>query len=210
TAGAVEILGARLGRVDVRELRRRIGHASPALEPMLDGRRTAFELVVTARSAAFGPWWSTWTEADEARALALLERLGVARLAERPFGTLSTGERQRVLIARALMPEPSLLVLDEPAAGLDLGAREELVDALDRLGGDASPAAVVLVTHHVEEIPPSFDRVVLLRAGRIIGAGPVTTTLTGRALSATFGLPLTLDRSEDGRFHARRDGQATE
>lgn len=207
TAGDVEILGRRVGRTDVRELRRRIGHVSPALEPMLDERLTAVDLVVTARAAAFGPWWETWTEADRLRARVLLERLGVAHLAERPFGTLSTGERQRVLIARALMPEPDLLLLDEPAAGLDLGAREELVAALDGLGTDASPAAVVLVTHHVEEIPPSFDRVVLLRAGRIVGSGPVATTLTAPALSAAFGLPLSLDVAVDGRLHARRDGR---
>jgi iron complex transport system ATP-binding protein len=207
TAGEVEILGERLGRVDVRELRRRIGHASPALEPLLDARLTALELVVTARAAAFGPWWHAWTDADRGRARALLGRLGVGHLAERSFGTLSTGERQRVCIARALMPEPDLLLLDEPAAGLDLGAREELVAALDRLASDASPAAIVLVTHHVEEIPPSFDRVVLLRAGRIVAAGPVATTLSGATLSAAFGLPLTVDFAADGRLHARRDGR---
>jgi iron complex transport system ATP-binding protein len=105
------------------------------------------------------------------------------------------------------MPEPDLLLLDEPAAGLDLGAREELVAALDRLASDASPAAIVLVTHHVEEIPPSFDRVVLLRAGRIVAAGPVATTLSGATLSAAFGLPLTLESAADGRLHARRDGR---
>ncbi|GIW20364.1 MAG: ABC transporter ATP-binding protein [Chloroflexota bacterium] len=207
TAGSVEILGERLGRVDVRELRRRIGHASPALEPLLDGRLTPLELVVTARAAAFGPWWHAWTEADRDRARSLLARLGVDHLAERPFGTLSTGERQRVLIARALMPEPELLLLDEPAAGLDLGAREELVAALDRLASDGAPTAIILVTHHVEEIPPSFDRVVLLRAGRIVGAGPVGTTLSGAMLSAAFGVPLTLELAADGRLHARRDGR---
>jgi len=210
SVGAVEILGRRLGTVDVRELRRRIGHASPALEPLLDGRLTALELVVTARAAALVPWWVAWSNADEVRARSLLERLGVGHLAGRPFGTLSTGERQRVLIARALMPEPDLLVLDEPAAGLDLGAREELVAALSRLGSEPSPAAILLVTHHVEEIPPSFDRIVVLRAGRVVAAGPMATTLTGPLLSAAFGVPLTVEVSAEGRFHARRDGRRTE
>ncbi len=207
TSGRVEILGGHLGRVDLRELRRRIGHASPVLEPMLDDSLTPLELVVAARAGAFGPWWQTSTEADRERALGLLDRLGVVHLAERPFATLSTGERQRVLIARALMPEPDLLLLDEPAAGLDLGAREELVAALDRLARSAGAPGIVLVTHHVEEIPPSFDRAVLLRGGRIVGAGPVATTLSGATLSAAFGLPLVLDLAADGRFHARRDGR---
>ncbi len=204
TTGAVLLLGEEIGRVDARDLRRRVGYASPALAAQMDPRLEPIDLVVTAREAALGPWWHTFSEADTARAQALLERLGVGHLARRDFGTLSTGERQRVQIARALMPDPDLLVLDEPAAGLDLGAREDLVETLAGLAADPRPAAIVLVTHHVEEIPPGTTHALLLRGGTVVAAGRVGEALTSASLSAAFGQALRLDAGDDDRYHARR------
>jgi iron complex transport system ATP-binding protein len=204
SVGAVSVLGGRIGSVDARELRRRVGYASPALAAAMEPRLTPVDLVVSAREAALAPWWHTFGEADLARARELLDRLGVGGLAERTFGTLSTGERQRVQIARALMPDPDLLLLDEPAAGLDLGAREDLVATLEALARESRPAAVVLVTHHVEEIPGGFGHALLLRAGRTVAGGPVAAALTAEMLSAAFDQPLRLEVGRDGRFHSRR------
>jgi len=206
SAGSVEVLGQRLGAVDARELRRRVGYASPALAMQMDPSLTAVELVMTARDAALAPWWHEYGEADRARAREMLDRLAVGELADRRFGTLSTGERQRVQIARALLPDPDLLLLDEPAAGLDLGAREALVASLGELAGAIRPAAVVLVTHHVEEIPAGTTHALLLRGGRSVSAGPVATALTATGLSEAFGMALRLDAGDDGRFHARALG----
>jgi iron complex transport system ATP-binding protein len=208
SAGAVELLGERIGEVDARDLRRRVGYASPALAASMEPRLTPLDLVVSAREAALAPWWHSFTAADRKRALALLDRLGVADLAARTFGTLSTGERQRVQIARALMPEPDLLLLDEPAAGLDLGAREDLVATLERLAGEPRPAAIVLVTHHVEEIPADFGHALLLREGLAAGSGRLAEALTSATLSEAYGQPLRLEAGDDGRFHARRDGRS--
>src|SRR5512140_2298822 len=154
TVGRVRVLGAQIGRVDARSLRPRIGLISAALSERFDPRLRAREVVVTARTGSLAPWWDTYAAGDEVRALALLARVGVGQLAERSFGTLSTGERQRVLLARTLMPDPDLVLADEPAAGLDLRAREELVDALALLASGTRPRGIVLVTHHLEEIPP--------------------------------------------------------
>jgi iron complex transport system ATP-binding protein len=204
SAGEVAVLGGRLGSVDARELRRRVGYASPALAAAMEPRLTPVDLVVSAREAALAPWWHTFSDDDVARAQGLLERLGVGGLAGRTFGTLSTGERQRVQIARALMPDPDLLLLDEPAAGLDLGAREDLVATLATLATESRPAAVVLVTHHVEEVPAGFGHALLLRAGRAVAAGPIADALTAEALSTAFDQPLRLEVGTDGRYHARR------
>ena len=144
-----------------------------------------------------------YVERDQARAVALLGELGVADLSERAFGTLSTGERQRVLLARTLMPDPDLVLADEPAAGLDLRAREELVDALARLAAGARPAGVVLVTHHLEEIPPGFDRAMVLAGGRVLAAGPIDAVLDDATLSAAYGIPLRVE-NRAGRWTARR------
>jgi iron complex transport system ATP-binding protein len=204
TTGSVEILGAAIGRVDSRELRRRIGYAGSGLEKAIPDDLSAHDVVLTARHAALGPWWHTFTDADRARATELLERLGVADLAERPFGLLSAGERRRVQIARALMPEPEVLLLDEPTASLDLGARETLVRDLDHLAADDGLAAVVLVTHHVEEVPPGFGHALVLGGGQAVAAGPVASALDGPALTQAFGLPIRVDRI-DGRMWARLD-----
>jgi iron complex transport system ATP-binding protein len=201
TAGTVDVLGQRLGRVDVRQLRARIGLTSAALADQLRPNLDAVDVVMTAKYAALEPWWHTYTDDDRKRAATFLDRLGVGGLAERHFGTLSSGERQRVLLARTLMTEPGLVLLDEPNAGLDLGGREELVAALAALAGDPDSPPSILVTHHVDEIPPGFTHVLLLREGRVHAAGPIEATLTVEDLSATFGLSLTLER-RNGRFSA--------
>jgi iron complex transport system ATP-binding protein len=153
--------------------------------------------VVSARDAALAPWWATFGDADRARARACLERMGCGPLAGRAFGTLSSGERQRVQIARTLMGEPELLLLDEPAAGLDLAAREALVGRLGALATEPMPTAIVLVTHHLEEIPPGFRHALLLAEGHVVASGPLRTSLTGRSLSAAYGVPLRLHRYRD-------------
>lgn len=205
SSGAVHVLGAEIGTVDARELRRRIGYASSALERQIDDGLSALDVVRTARHAVLGPWWHSYTEADRERSLGLLDRLGVLAYAERPFGLLSTGERRRVQIARALMPEPEVLILDEPSASLDLGAREALLHDLDGLAADGALAAIVLVNHHVEEIPPSFDRALVLGHGRAVSAGPIDDALSSAALREAFRLPIEIER-RDGRFRAWMNG----
>jgi iron complex transport system ATP-binding protein len=202
SSGTVDVLGHRLGRVDVRRLRTRIGLVSPAFADLLRPEVTAAEIVMAAREAALETWWHAYRDADRARALALLDRMGAAPLADRAFGTLSSGERQRVLLARSLWGDPGLVLLDEPTAGLDLGAREDLVGRLAALADDPTTPPTVLVTHHVEEIPPGFTHALALRAGRVVAAGPLADVVTAPTLSATFGLALHLDR-RDGRFAAR-------
>jgi iron complex transport system ATP-binding protein len=163
---------------------------------------TPVDLVMTARYAATEPWWHTFTDDDRARAVSLLDGLGLAQVADHPFGTLSAGERRRTSIARALMPDPELLLLDEPAASLDLGARETLLRDLSRLAGDDRPAAVVLVTHHVEEIPAGFSNALVLRAGQIVACGAIDAVLTDAVLTRAFDLPISVAR-HDGRAWAR-------
>jgi iron complex transport system ATP-binding protein len=203
TAGTVDVLGARFGRVDTRRVREAIGLASSAVEGMLRMDLTPVDLVMTARHAATEPWWHEFSDADRTRARDLLASLGLARVADHAFGTLSAGERRRTSIARALMPDPDLLLLDEPAASLDLGARETLLDDLARLGGAVRPAAIVLVTHHVEEIPAGFSNALVLRAGRAVAAGPISQVLTNDVLSRAFDLPIAVSHHE-GRAWARR------
>ena len=202
TAGTIDVLGARFGRVDARVLREQIGLASSAVEGMLRADLTPIDLVMTARHAATEPWWHEFSDADRARARTLLENLGLAHVAEHPFGTLSAGERRRTSIARALMPDPDLLLLDEPAASLDLGARETLLHDLARLGAAVRPAAIVLVTHHVEEVPAGFSNVLVLRAGQAVAAGPLAEVLTDDVLSRAFDLPIEV-MHHDGRAWAR-------
>jgi iron complex transport system ATP-binding protein len=202
TAGTVEVLGARFGQVDARKVREGIGLASSAVEGVMRTDLTPVDLVMTARHAATEPWWHEFSDADRQRARALLGNLGLAHLAEHPFGTLSAGERRRTSIARALMPDPDLLLLDEPAASLDLGARETLLRDLARLCGAPRPAAIVLVTHHVEEIPAGFSDALVLRAGEAVAAGPIAEVLTDEVLSRAFDLPIAVSH-HDGRAWAR-------
>ena len=202
TAGTVEVLGGRLGRCDVRELRRRIAYASTALAATLDARMTAAEVVMTGEHAALAPWWHTYDEADRERARGLLDRVGCARLADHRLPTLSAGELQRVLLARALVRDPDLLLLDEPTAGLDIAGREELVGYLGDLAADVRTPPVVMVTHHLEEVPPGFTHALALRAGTVVASGPIGDVLVDEVLTACFGLPLRVEAAE-GRFTAR-------
>jgi len=202
TTGVAGVLGEILGAVDVFELRPRIGLASAAIAERIPGDEVVRDVVVTASYGIVGRWRESYDELDHGRAGELLEALGAAHLAVRRFGTLSAGERKRVQIARALMTDPELMLLDEPAAGLDLAGREDLVARLGELAADVDAPALVLVTHHVEEIPPSFTDVLLVRDGRVVAQGPLEITLTEDNLSETFGLPLVVDRHGE-RWSAR-------
>lgn len=194
SAGAAGVLGEVLGAVDVFELRPRIGLSSGAIADRIPSAESVRDVVVTASYGMVGRWREKYDEFDHARATQLLAEMGVEHLADRRFGTLSEGERKRVLIARALMTDPELMLLDEPAAGLDLGAREDLVARLSHLAEDLEAPALVLVTHHVEEIPPGFTDILMLREGRIVAAGPIESTLTAENLSETFGVALELEQ----------------
>jgi iron complex transport system ATP-binding protein len=205
SSGTVDVLGERLGRTNVFELRPRIGFCSAAVAGRVPSHELVRDLVVSAGYAVLGRWREAYESVDTGRADALLTAFGVASLAHRAFGTLSEGERKRVLIARALMTDPELLLLDEPAAGLDLGGREDLVGRLGALAMDPDSPAMVLVTHHVEEIPHGFTHAMLMRDGGVVAQGLLADVLTAETLSATFGQPLALDRV-DGRYFARRAG----
>jgi iron complex transport system ATP-binding protein len=202
SSGEVEVLGERLGRTDVRTLRRRIGFVSAAFADLIRPGLAASDVVMCARYAALEPWWHEYDDADRARARRLLDEVGVGARATHPFGTLSSGERQRVLLARAQMCEPGLLIADEPNAGLDLGGREELLAQFDRLAATDGAPPMVLVTHHVEEIPTRFTHVLALGGGRILASGPIAETLDAELLSACFGVDLEVGRS-GGRWWAR-------
>ena len=202
TSGRVEVLGEALGAVDVFDLRPRIGLASAILAERIPADERVRDVVVTAAWAVTGRGHEAYEEPDTARARDVLELVGADTLAERLFGTLSEGERKRVQIARALMTDPELLLLDEPAAGLDLGAREDLVTRLAGIATDRWAPAQVLVTHHVEEIPAGFTHVLLLRDGRVVASGPIHEVLTGRNLSETFGTRLRSGHVR-GRYWAR-------
>lgn len=202
TRGVVGILGEVLGAVDVFELRPRIGLASAALAERIPGGERVADVVVTASYGVVGRWRENYDGMDHSRAIELLDALGAAQLADRRYGTLSEGERKRVQIARALMTDPELMLLDEPAAGLDLGGREDLVRRLGDIAADLMAPALVLVTHHVEEIPPHFTDVLLLRDGKVVAQGPLELALTAENLSATFGLRLVLER-HGNRWSAR-------
>lgn len=199
--GTVDVLGERLGRTDVRKLRTRIGTASAGMADMLRSDLTPLEVVMTAKNAALEPWWHTYDDADRDRARSCLEQIEIGHLARRSFATLSSGERQRVLLARTLMAQPGLVVLDEPTAGLDLAGREELVAGLAALAADPATPPTVLVTHHVEEIPDGFSHLMLLAGGRVTAAGPIEEVLDAESLSECFGLPLGLERRH-GRWWA--------
>jgi iron complex transport system ATP-binding protein len=202
SSGEVDVLGARLGRIDIRSHRRRIGTASAALGQTLRPDIEVVDVVMTALHGALEPWWHDYTNDDRARALGRLRDLGIEHLADHRFGTLSSGERQRALLARALVRDPDLLLLDEPTAGLDLAGRESLVAALDRLARDPMSPPIVLVTHHLEEVPASFTHALLLRDGRVVAAGPMAAVLTDATVGACFGLDVVVGR-DGGRWSAR-------
>lgn len=202
TSGTVTVDGETLGSTDVRVLRRRIAHTSAAFADRLRADLAAIDIVKTAKFAALEPWWHHYDDDDAARAGECLDRFGVADLADRSFATLSSGEQQRVLLARSLMNEPSLVILDEPSARLDLAGREFLVAALSDLIDDPDSPPLVLVTHHVDEVPTAMTHVLMLRAGTVVTSGPIDEHLTAASLSECFGLPLELQRRPDGRLSA--------
>jgi iron complex transport system ATP-binding protein len=193
TEGTVEVLGERLGDVDVFDLRPRIGLTSASLAERVPAGEKVIDLVLTASYAILGRWKEEYESADVTRAVELLDALGCAHLIRRRFATLSEGERKRVQIARALMPDPEMLLLDEPAAGLDLGGREDLLRRLTQLALDPKAPMIVLVTHHVEEVPDGFTHAMLLRRGSVLAARPVAEVFTARNLSRCFGVPLEIE-----------------
>ena len=200
SAGRVEVLGGTLGRVDMPRLRRQIGFVDAAADPL--SWLTGEEAVLTGISATVRPLWGTYSEAARAAARSLLTLFGCDHTSDRELSTCSQGERSRIRIARSLIAEPCLLLLDEPAVGLDLAAREALIAALDRLSNDRPNLTSILVTHHVEEIPRSTTHAMLLRQGRVVVAGPIALTLTSANLSTCFDLPVECE-SRCGRFVAR-------
>lgn len=200
--GSVEILGQRLGRVDVRSLRQRVAVVSASVARMVHPRLSALEVVVPAGRGALEPWWHDYEPTEWQQARALLAAAGFGHIAERPYGELSEGERQQVLLARALMCSAGLVLLDEPCAGLDMGGRERLLGRLAALAELGSAPPAVMVTHHVEEIPAGFTHVLLLRQGSVLASGKLESTLSAERLSECFGVPLTL-RHLDGRWTSR-------
>jgi iron complex transport system ATP-binding protein len=200
--GSVHLFGHKLGKVDVRKLRPRIGYVGPAPTQLVRTTFPGVEIVLTGLHASFvDTRWHTYEDADWERARECLRLLHAERLAEREFGTMSEGEKKRVLIARSLMSSPELLLLDEPGSGLDLGARERLVDSLAALAASPESTPVVLVTHHVEEIPPGFDHIIMMSGGKVVTSGRVEEVLTPEALSRTFDMNLDLEK-RNGRWRA--------
>lgn len=200
TRGEVSVLGETLGRTDARELRARVGYVGPLTGRFIRGNFSALEIVVTGLHASFvGAEWHDYQKSDWDRAIGCLRQVRAEELAERRFNTLSEGEKKRVILARSLMTDPRLLLLDEAYAALDLGARERLVGALANLV--RADRSVVVVTHHVEEIPPGFANILMLAGGRAVGCGPIGDVLTSESLSRTFDMPLELSR-QNGRWRA--------
>ena len=202
TSGQAIILDTELGSTDVRELRTRIGISSAAVSSLLPPSETVLDTVLTAAHGVVGRWREQYDDFDIARANAMLRAWGLELLASRLIGTLSEGERKRVQIARALMADPELLLLDEPAAGLDVAGREDLIARLARLAADPMSPVIVLVTHHVEEIPPNFTDALLLNSGRISSIGPVHEVIASEPMSRAFGAPLDVEFGDD-RWYAR-------
>jgi iron complex transport system ATP-binding protein len=205
SSGVVEVLGGRLGQIDVRELRARVALVSGSLVRQLRPGVTAHDVVMTGRYGALEAWWREYTDEERAEADALLETAGMGDVGDRPFGVISEGERQQVLLARALMARPELLLLDEPAAGLDLGARERLLARLEHLVAEPGTAPLVMVTHHTEEIPRGMTHAALVSHGRLQAAGAIGDVLTSEAVSACFEVSVTVGR-DDGRWWSRATG----
>jgi len=201
TAGTVEILGEAVEDADLAELQTRIGFASVAVADRVPSSEKVIDLVLTASYGIIGRGAESYDSFDLTRAVELLDALGCAHLIRRRFASLSEGERKRVQIARALMADPELLLLDEPAAGLDLGGREDLLRRISALAADSRAPVMVMVTHHVEEVPAGFTHAMLLRRGAVLAAGPVHEVFTERNLSRCFGLPLRISR-HGGRWSA--------
>ncbi|WP_448851947.1 ABC transporter ATP-binding protein [Corynebacterium sp. 335C] len=207
SGGEAYVMGERIGRTDMRDLRTMIGLTSSALAHRVPAEEKVADLVISASYSVLGRWRETYEEMDFAQAADILERMGAEHLADRTWGTLSEGERKRVLISRALMVNPELLLLDEPGAGLDLGGREDLVGYLGELALDPDAPAMVMITHHVEEIPFGFTHAMLLDQGGVVAQGLIEDVLTSENLTKAFHQAIRVDRI-DGRWFARRDREA--
>lgn len=201
TTGKIEILGETLGRVNLVELRPLVGLASAALDQKIPVNSRVLDVVRTAVYGQTATWREEYEAADDRRAMQMLEMLGVAHLAQRKYASLSSGEMKRVGIARALMPNPEVLILDEPASGLDLGGREQLLSTLTTLANDPDAPVIVLVTHHVEEIPVGFTHGLILKAGQEYAKGSLSDVFTSEKISGLFDLPIEI-KHENGRFTA--------
>lgn len=206
SSGRVAVLGRSLGATDVRTLHRRISHTSHVLAELMPGGLDVRAVVLTGKRSSLAPWFQTYDDADGLRAATLLEHVGCAHLAARRFATCSQGERQRVLLARALFAEPELLILDEPASGLDLPARETLIAAIEARVAGSAARTVLLATHHLEEVPPSTTHAALLRDGRAVALGPIEDVLRPEHLRACFGIPLDVGRRGDRWWATASDG----
>ncbi len=200
--GTVRCLGRELGHCDLRVLRRRTSLSSVALTAKLEPTMTAAQVVMTARYGALAHWWHHYDDSDVDRAVSLLSRFGVSVFADRTLDTLSAGERQKVLLARTLMNAPEIVFLDEPTSGLDIGAREVVLGDLSDLAADPDSPSVVVVTHHLEEVPTSFTHALVLKDGKVLAQGPIVETLTSTILSDAYQVPLMVEHN-DGRFTAR-------
>lgn len=203
TTGTVDIIGERLGSSDVRDIRTAVGMSSSALAHRIPDDEVVSDIVISAGYDVMGRWREAYDEMDYEQAVNTLEVVGAYHLADRTWGTLSEGERKRTLIARALMTDPELLLLDEPGAGLDLGGREDLIELLSQIAMDPDSPATVLVTHHVEEIPPGFTHGMLLDEGHIVAQGLLTDIMTSENLTKAYHQPIEV-KHEDGRWFARR------
>lgn len=201
--GKLWIMGEQLGRTDMRDLRAMIGVSSSALGNRIPADEKVSDLVISAGYAILGRWREEYEEWDLGRATEILEQVGAYHLADQTWGTLSEGERKRVLVARALMTNPELLLLDEPTAGMDLGGREDLVAYLGELAMDADAPAIVMITHHVEEVPPGFTHALLLDEGAVVAQGLIDDVITSENLTRAFHQPIAVDKI-DGRYFARR------
>lgn len=196
-------MGERIGKTDMRDLRSMIGVSSSALGNRIPSEEKVSDLVISAGYAILSRWREDYDEMDFGQATEILEQVGAMHLADRTWGTLSEGERKRVLVARALMTNPELLILDEPTAGMDLGGREDLVGYLGELAMDPDAPAIVMITHHVEEIPAGFTHAMLLDEGEIVAQGLINTVMTNENLSKAFHQPIQVDRIGE-RYFARR------
>lgn len=202
TKGQATILGLNLGEVNVFDLRTRIGFASSSLANHIPNSEKVLDAVMTASYGITGRWNEKYEDVDERRARRVLKEWELDELADRAFGTLSDGEKKRAQIARAVMPDPELLLLDEPVASLDMAAREHTISVLGAYASAPTAPAIVMVTHHIEEIPPGFSHALILQGGQVFAAGEIRHTLTSEKLSEAFGFPLQV--SEEGsRFRVR-------
>ena len=203
SSGEVFVMNQRLGEMDVRSARRLVAYNSASFSAELRPQLCAYEVVMTAKNAALETWWHSYDDADRNRAIACLEQMGVGHLADREISTLSSGEQQRVFLARTRMTDPAVVLLDEPSGRLDLGGREQLVRALDESIVAQPHLASAIVTHHVDEIPAGATHLLALRDGRVESAGLIGDTLTDELLSQVFDWPLRVERLPSGRFSAR-------